>query len=93
MDHQTYMGPLKAQTFAGREITLVPGRLYIATRAMRSGSRSEDLTDVYIVDLTVQGDPCAPPCLTLRDITVADATQLLAEFNDDPRGTLYGRTW
>ena len=70
------------QTIAGHEIGLVEGNHYIATREMGT-----------ISPVIIRGYNTNEPAAVVYPETYDEANGFLNAFNNDSRGSFYGRIW
>ena len=74
------------KTIAGHKITLVEGRQYMASRPFASRTRK-----IYPVRIQeIGGEWCV---LSIPNLSYDEANELINAFNNDPRGSFYGRVW
>jgi hypothetical protein len=78
---------MKTLTIASHEITLTEGISYIASRPM-------GIRPLYTVSIRYnQGDIKNGTVRQIKGLTYDDANDLINAFNNDPRGSFYGREW
>jgi hypothetical protein len=75
----------KTRTIAGREITLDEGVNYLASRPMGFSEGGDWPVTIRGGDWSIVDK--------ITNLTREEADALLGEFNNDPRGSFYGRTW
>jgi hypothetical protein len=76
---------MKQQTIAGHKITLEEGERYLCSRPMYSGQRE--------LPVTIRKSGETVPTMVIDGLTYDEATDLINAFNNDPRGSFYGREW
>jgi len=76
---------MKTRMIAGHEITLQEGKRYMAGRPFVTATRK--IFPVRIAELGVLNVKIIP------GLTYDEANELINAFNNDPRGSLYGREW
>ena len=79
------------RTIAGHQITLEPGRHYVATRKMASTRRAEYPISIYRIERF--WDRSIPADFVVPGLTYDEANQFLSEFNCNGSTTHDGRIW
>lgn len=79
---------MTTKTICERELTLLPGRRYLAARPMFDGTQK--LFPIFIHDISEQS--LEKTAETLEGFTYDEANAFLAEFNNGPT-SFDGRVW
>jgi hypothetical protein len=90
MTTPTATQPTRTRRIAGHDLTLTPGRTYLASRP--AFYRGKTRFDVSITDITDGYSIYARPEVTLAGLTYDQANRVLRLFNNGPT-SFSGRTW
>lgn len=92
----TALKELKTQNILGHNIALHCGAQYIASRQMIATEAEQYAAEEgfrsFRVVIQAQGVE-QRPVWEVRNLSYDEANDFLSEFNNDPRGSLYGRMW
>ena len=79
---------MKTRTIAGHEITLQEGKRYMAGRPFATATRK-----VFPVRIDRIDEFGVLNVKIIPNLTYDQANEFINAFNNDPRGSLYGREW
>lgn len=91
----TALKEIKTQAILGHSITLHRGTRYIACRQMIATDEQQEAAELGLPNfkVVIQTQDEWRPVWEVRNLSCDEADAFLSKFNDDPRGSLYGRTW
>jgi hypothetical protein len=85
--HESAGEILKTQTIAGREITLKEGENYLASRPMGFSEGGDWPVTI------ISGGDWGKEVAKITGLSFDESDAFIGEFNNDPRGSFYGRVW